>query len=215
MSTSTADTIRRREKAARAAELRLQAKAPTMATASSTAFPTQTACCDSKTELRHPACKTTHVSTGSGSGGRGEIGASRKRPAEQVGFSDSDSDEVACVGVSAALQSSTQGRGSKGAATAGSGGGASSSKRGRTDGVSDQSNPRRCPTSSYEKINVIAFIIPLRALHFRKRAPGSRARSRALTGQHAYSLGFRVRPSRSGVRERSIRTIFQNTLSSR
>lgn len=134
MSTSTADTISRREKAAQAAERRLQAKPTPMATAPSAASSLETACCDSKTEGRQEKCKRTHVSV---DGGGGEGGASRKRRVEQVGFSDSDSDEVACVGVSAAVRS-TQGRGSKGTASAGRDGGAGSNKRGRTDGVSDQ-----------------------------------------------------------------------------
>lgn len=81
-----------------------------------------------------------HVPALSRSGG-GDKGASRKRPVEQVGFSDSDSDEVTCVGVSAAVRS-TEGGGSKGNASARRDGGASSNKRGRNDGVSDQTPSR-------------------------------------------------------------------------
>lgn len=117
-------TVSRREQAAQAAERRLQATA--MATARTTASPSETACCDSKAEARPDTRKMGH-----------DGGASRKRPVEQVGFSDSDSDEVTCVGVSAAARS-TQGRESKGAASAGRGGGEASNKRGRTDKVSAQ-----------------------------------------------------------------------------
>lgn len=128
MSTSTADTAAsRREKAAHAAERRLQGT--TMAIKPATASPSST------------ACKTRHVSAGSRPGGGGEGGGSRKRPAEQVGFSDSDGDEVTCVGVSVAAHS-TQGRGSKGTAPAGRGGGAASNKRGRTDEVSSDQESR-------------------------------------------------------------------------
>ena len=128
MSTSTADTASRREKAAQAAERRLQATA--MVTAHPTASPSETAHCDSKTEARPDARKTGH-----------DGGASRKRPVEQVGFSDSDSDEVACVGVSAAI-CSTQGRGDKGPASTGRGGGAPSNKRGRMEKVSAYTRSR-------------------------------------------------------------------------
>eukprot|EP00903_Cladosiphon_okamuranus_P013082 g12203.t1 len=135
------DTISRREKAAQAAERRLQAEPTTTVTAPSTASPIETACRDSKAEGRQETCKMTHVSAGSCSrDGRGEGGASRKRPVEQVGFSDSDSDEVACVGVSAPARR-TQERGSKGAAFNNAGGhrdrdrGAASNKRGRTEGA--------------------------------------------------------------------------------
>eukprot|EP00752_Nemacystus_decipiens_P005954 g5377.t1 len=117
MSTSTADTISRREKAAQAAERRLRTTA--MAAARSTAPPTETGCSDPKAETRPETCKM-----------RG-WGATRKRRAEQVGFSDSDSDsdELTCVGVTAVR--STQGGESEGTNSAGKSGGAASNKRGR------------------------------------------------------------------------------------
>lgn len=137
VSTPMADAIsRRREKAAQAAERRLQATAT--ATAPTTAPPSAAACCSSNSEDQHETLKTRHGSGGSCSGG-GHGGGSRKRPVEQVVFSDSDSDEVTCVGVSAAVRGITQGRGEKGATFTGRGEEAASNKRGRTDGVSDES----------------------------------------------------------------------------
>lgn len=128
MSTPAADAFSRREKAAKAAELRLQATAT--ATAPATESPTATACRCSEAKGHQEASTTRDDSSADGKGGR-------KRPAQQVGFSDSDSDEVTCIGVSAA-ERGTQGCGSKGAASAGRDGGAASNKRGRTDGVSDE-----------------------------------------------------------------------------
>lgn len=122
MSTSTADNTSRREKAAQAAERRLQATMRAMTPGATLPGPT--------------ACRSMHHDSAGTCSGGGDAGGSRKRPVEQVGFSDSDSDEVTCVGVSTATRS-TQACRTKGSASAGRDGGAASHKRGRTDGVSD------------------------------------------------------------------------------
>lgn len=96
MSTAAADT--RREQAAQAAERRLQAAMATSTAPKAASL----SCC--KTKVEDDTCKTRHAD-------------SRKRSAagQQVCFTDSDSDEVTCVGVCASANS-TQERGGAGRA---------------------------------------------------------------------------------------------------